>query len=518
MLKRYSLAILFLLLGVGLRFHALAYDARFHPDEALFATFARKAAVNGDWMLHGPLDKTPLSIYAEAISMMLVGARPLTNGVLTLDARTGELAARVPGTFASILLVAVMYALARGLYRKSNRARQAVPLQMAVIAAFLMAVSPYALAFSATAFTDGLMLLFIVLALWMESRGKWLWAGIWLALGFACKQQALFYVPLVVGVGWIIPSPQPPPRYPERGRSIGFSILRLVLPIVICLGVLAVWDGARAQDTSLWALAVANNDPGRLIYPEQALFRLQTWISYAVNFAGTGWMTAILGGVAAIGVALRMKHWRRDRTAWIDVILAAYIVVYGLFHWLVALPTHDRYLLPVLPLVILLMARGIEKIIKDVSQRNRGTEEQRKRLFIFVSLSIIGICFLAAAWGATEGRINVGGDRGEHAGIDRLGAYLDSKPLGTIVYDHWLGWELGYYLGTWSDKRLTYYPSPDALAADAVAQDDPAPRYFPVPRGVAVDAWLNRLTQAGFGIARDYESQKFVVYRLMPPK
>ena len=116
-----------------------------------------------------------------------------------------------------------------------------------------------------------------------------------------------------------------------------------------------------------------------------------------------------------------------------------------------------------------------------------------------------------------EGRIDVGGDRGEHQGIDQLGAYLNSKPLGTIVYDHWLGWELGYYLGTWSNKRLTYYPNASALAADAAAQSDPAPRYFPAPARAALDPWLGQLAAAGFKISRDYRTQSFVVYRLIPP-
>jgi len=518
MLKRNSLIILTLLLGAGLRFHALAYDTRFHPDEALFATFARKAAVNGDWMLHGPLDKPPLSIYAEAISMMLVGARPLPNGVLTLDTRMGELAARVPGTLASIVLVSVMYALAKRLYWTNKRARRAVPLPVPIIAAFLMAVSPYALAFSATAFTDGLMLLCMVMALWMASRGQWFWAGLWMALGYACKQQALFYVPLVVGVGWNL-TPWPPLHVMERGRTASIAIFKFALPIAICFGVLAVWDGARTQETSLWMLAVMNNDPGRLIYPEQALPRLQIWASYAGHFAGSWWMTAILGVIAVVGMMWRAKNWPQERSTRVDVILAVYVLGYGVIHWLVALPTHDRYLLPLVPLVILLMARGIETGIKSVTQWLKDTRAQRSSSFVLgIIICIAGLSFWPSAWDATEGRIGVGGDRGQHAGIDRLGAYLDSKPLGTIVYDHWLGWELGYYLGTWSDKRLTYYPTPDALAADAAAQDDRAPRYFPVPRNVPVDPWLTQLAQAGFMIARDFESRNFVVYRLMPPK
>ncbi|HLU11718.1 MAG TPA: hypothetical protein VK003_18735, partial [Oceanobacillus sp.] len=61
--------VLILLVGVALRIHALGQDRRFHPDEALYSTFARSAALNGDWLLHGSLDKPPLTIYASALSM-----------------------------------------------------------------------------------------------------------------------------------------------------------------------------------------------------------------------------------------------------------------------------------------------------------------------------------------------------------------------------------------------------------------------------------------------------------------
>jgi 4-amino-4-deoxy-L-arabinose transferase-like glycosyltransferase len=509
MLKHHSLVILILLLGTVLRFHALRVDARFHPDEALFATFARKAAVNGDWMLHGSLDKTPLSIYAQAISIMLVGASPLANGVLTLDVHAGEFAARVPGTLASILLIPLTYPLARQFYGKKSRTL--VPL----IAMFLMAVSPYALAFSATTFTDGLMLLCITLALWSASHGGWIGAGVWIAVGYACKQQALLYVPLVVIIAYL--------KSNRTWRALLFRFAGFVLPLLIGFGLLTAWDNARAQDTPLLALAVMNNDPGRLIYPEQALPRLQTWISYAGNLLGAGWMTAILLSVGMVAAIKRIFLNIRDHSTQLDLILLGYIVGYGLIHWLVALPTHDRYLLPIILPVSLLVGRGLNKVFDQSLKRTRHVVSLQKRFSLLPKIAaplLIGmatLCFLPSAIDATQGRIALGGDRGQHAGIDRLGAYLNSKTLGAIVYDHWLGWELGYYLGTWSNKRLTYYPNPQALVADAIAQDDPAPRYFPVPRNVPVEPWLDRLGQAGFQIARDYESEKFIVYRLIPP-
>ena len=258
-IKLRFLPLLILLIGAFFRFHALVGDARFHPDEALFATFARKAVVNGDWLLHGALDKTPLSIYAGAVSMMLVGVRPLPNGVLTLDIHAGEFAARLPGTLASILLIAAMYATAKALYPDHQHRRLCfTPL----IAVFLTAFSPYGLAFSATAFTDGLMLLCVVLALWMGARQRWFWAGVWLAVGFACKQQALFYIPLILAVGWLSSS---------RDNHLLKDLLRLSLPILVGFGMLLLWDSARGEISGVWALAAANNDPGGWARPDQLI-------------------------------------------------------------------------------------------------------------------------------------------------------------------------------------------------------------------------------------------------------
>jgi 4-amino-4-deoxy-L-arabinose transferase-like glycosyltransferase len=497
-----------MLLGAAFRFHALGQDARFHPDEALFSTFARSAAVNGDWLLHGPLDKTPLTIYAAALSMSLVGVHPLPNGVLDLDIHTGEFAARLPGTLASILLVATMYGLARALYHGRF---------VATVAMLLTALSPLAIAFSATVFTDGLMLLFVAIALAMIARGRWGWSGVFLALGFASKQQALYYAPLLLAVGWAVG------RRGMMHHALTTSlsrIARFALPTLVMLALLLAWDGARAQPGGIWGLAAANNTPGRLIRSNEILPRLLKWTGYAQTLAGPSWLTAALGLVGASGVIGRVVCEPRRHATLVDVVLAAYLLIYGLAHWLVAFNTYDRYLLPMLPLVLLLMARGADWG-KNLIQRNRETERQRKVISfapLYLCLSVFCLFSLCpTAFEASEGRIQVGADLGEHSGIDALAAYLNSRVLGAIVYDHWLGWELGYYLGPWSDKRRVYYPTPDALVAGALLQPDPAPRYFPAPADQPITPWLEALREAGFAITLVYDTPQFVVYELLPP-
>jgi 4-amino-4-deoxy-L-arabinose transferase-like glycosyltransferase len=506
-----------LFLGIGFRFHALAQDIRFHPDEALFSTFARSAAVNGDWLLHGPLDKTPLTIYASALSMTFFGVHTLPNGVLDLDSHMGEFAARLPGAFASILLVAVMYRLPRDIYPARGIGTRHV---VSVVTMGLMATSPLAIAFSATVFTDGLMLLFLALSLLMIARGRWGLSGIFLALGFASKQQALYYAPLIEALGWAVDSSK------RRGasRSAPTNALRKIsvfaLPTLVTLALLLVWDGLRAQSGGIWGLAAANNNPGRFIRSNEILPRLLLWAGDVQTLAGPGWLTALLALLGTASLLWRLIGEPRCRATLVDMILATYLLIYGWAHWLVAFNTYDRYLLPVLPIVLLLMARGVGWM-KDLTQRRKDAKTQRMFLLtrpFVLCISVLSIVALAsAALDASEGRIHVGGDLGEHSGIDALANYLNSRALGAIVYDHWLGWELGYYMGSWSDKRRVYYPTPEALAADALLQPDPAPRYFPAPADQPITPWLEALDKAGFAVKLAYDTPQFVVYELMPP-
>jgi hypothetical protein len=297
----------------------------------------------------------------------------------------------------------------------------------------------------------------------------------------------------------------------------------------------------------VWALALANNEPSRLVRSDELLPRLAKWAGYANTLAAPLTIPFILLGLAAF--IIRLRNQPRQRATCTDLLLVLYIIVYALLHWLVALNIYDRYLLPLLPPLMLVFARGLEWIVEYLKQKLEGAQEiehcffnpfsglvfsgsqmvmtsdrqyrtmRLRRGYSFLVpllLCFFTLCFFAS-WQAAEGQTTVGGDRGEHTGIDQLAVYLDSKPLGTIIYDHWLGWELGYYLGAWSNKRRVYYPDPDALAADARLQRDPAPRYLSAPEGQPISPWLEALRAAGFRVSLVYHENNFVVYQLIPP-
>lgn len=135
------------------RFHAL-FANRFHSDEALFAWWARLIAVWRDPLLLTPaVDKPPLLFYMQALFYPLQGAV--------------EWAARLPNFIASLVLVPLLAVLVWRWYGDE---------ETAVLAALFLALSPFAIQFSATAFTDPLLGMWIIASLVEKGRSASNWA------------------------------------------------------------------------------------------------------------------------------------------------------------------------------------------------------------------------------------------------------------------------------------------------------------------------------------------------------
>ncbi|HVU11720.1 MAG TPA: glycosyltransferase family 39 protein [Phototrophicaceae bacterium] len=483
---RIFVPLLIILVGAAIQFRALVVDVRFYPDEAFFSTFARNAALDGDWLLHGDLDKTPLAIYADALSMNFVAARG-ENGVLNFDPKLGEFAARLPSALASLALIAISYALAQQLYGN---------WLISAWAGMFVACSPYLAIYGATAYTDGLMLTFGALALLLAARGRWLGSGAALALAFASKQQAVYFLPLVFAIGWVMN------RLRLRGLLAFFGTL------IVGVVVLILWDRLRDQPTSLWALAAANNNPARLLRADEVVPRLIEWLNYARTLVGTP--TILLAIVASIMIGVRISREARRRATVIDVLLLIFILGYLLINWLVAFDIYPRYLLILLVPAALLAARASIWLWNWLKPRLSPQEG-------VVLAAVLALVLLNGANGAADQRASYSEDGSDYSGIIDLADTLNAQTLGAVVYDHWLGWELGYYMGQWTDKRRVYYPTPEALVADALKLKDPAPRYFVAPTNQPIDPWLEQLKNAGFAVSQFYLHDGFVIYRLIPP-
>jgi 4-amino-4-deoxy-L-arabinose transferase-like glycosyltransferase len=491
---------LVILIGLALRLVMLGMDVRFHPDEALFAAQARLISARGDVLLRDTdLDKPPLTFYVTALSYRALGST--------------EFATRLPNVLFSGLSVAAVYALAWALYEDRVTA---------ALAGLIMALSPYDLAFAATAFTDVQATFWVLVAAWCAVRDRWSAAGLAAALAFAAKSNALIMLPLIVALGiahnagsaW-------------RARDVAGRVGRLAGPLALGAALLVGWDMARAP-RSFFELGYTRNNPGRLIRSDEVWPRAEAWLHWLGFISGARVLNVI--GLAALPAHLAVGALRtRTRAAAADWLIAAFGVAFMAWQWLIAFNTYDRYLHPLVPFVILLAARMVSSLT-TIGQpkgcpyetrviRRRGivpyapTGSWARLARIALVALVIGMMVPATAK-TVRGEARIGGDQGQHTGIDTLADFLNTRLRGEIVYDHWLGWELAYYLGAAPQVIVLYSPMPEAMADDMGQQV--APRYFVAPSPAQAAPWLDALHRAGIHTSMIYENatNAFVVYRL----
>ena len=361
-----------------------------------------------------------------------------------------------------------------------------------ILAGLVTAASPYILVYGASAFTDMSLLFWSVVALYCVLNGKNGAAGVALGLAIWSKQQVALFAVLVVM------SPL------ARGgrRSI---LIRLALPLCIVGGALLIWDGVRPE-TSIFMQAAVNNVPGQMLTePASWLERLGEWLGLSVWLLGPPPVTALLLAGAAIG-SVRSGGAGKVGRETLEFERAALVFIIGFLgaHTVFAFNMYDRYVLLLLPPLILLTAGRLAHLLKSVS---------RGRIMLYASVALLSA---SAILSLNEGS-PIGEDRSANAGIDVLAAHLNGKPVATVIYDPWLGWELGYYLGQWNDKRRVHYPTAEALVTGALALDEAGDRYLVAPVRQPHEDWLVALREAGFSVEVDYKRDRFVVYRLRPP-
>jgi 4-amino-4-deoxy-L-arabinose transferase-like glycosyltransferase len=458
--------LLILLLGLALRLPPLVRDP-LHQDEALYGYWGRLISSGRDpWLSGVPVDKPPLVPYLIAGSQVVFG--------------TSELSLRLPALAASLLAIPLVAALARALYRDRHVAR---------VAAAVVALTPFPVLFGAAGFTDA-----VLVAAWLAAavavlRGRWGWAGLMLGLAFAGKQQALILAPLVLALGTLRGR-----LWPAGWRATGRFLVGFAAVLAAVFGWNAVRVAGQDGGVGFWGQSVLSYGGLRLIWGTELVPRLRGWLGLGGYLLGWPVLSGLMGlaGVVLLGRALAARH--PTRAALADVVLMTFTLFYLLLHWLVAFPVWDRYLLPLVPVLALLVGRGVALLSAAARVRQGG-----KVSVPALNLVVVGVLLASGAW-AASGRVPVGGDHGAYDGLREVVAFLKRLPVGTVLYDRWLSWHYDYYL---FDAYLyrAGFPSPDWLAADAAAFYDGRPRYLVLPGWESAGRLQRSLAGAGLAMA-----------------
>ncbi len=529
-----------------------------HHDEALYGTWARAIADGSDPLLLAPwVDKPPLVLYLLASAIR-------TTGV-------SEMSLRLPGMLAGTFTVPATYLLARRLYGRGP----------GWAAAVLVALSPFAILFAPTAFTDGWLALFVTLAVAAAVGQRPGWAGVLLGLAAASKQQGVLFASLVLAL--VLASVRPSAgvlsgeteESAAEGRrlpAILQAVSAAVLGFLVVFGPVTWWDSLRWHNRpSYWdqslqtyggiVLLPAAEWPGRAVqWAEQAgrlygfpLLSGLVLAGAAATFAGA-WSRLIrphpstaLPAVAPLRMPdpadtsspavapLRMPDpgHNRNRSGAARVaderpfswLIGGFVVAYFVVHIVVSFQPWDRYLLPVLPLICVLAGRAASRALAAV----------RRELGQVGAGLAVAAAAAALLWGASLGtspraaeRLPVGSDIGAYRGVAEAARYLAGQPAGATVYYDRIGWHLGFYL---YDAPVTrsWYDSPEKLAREAarVAADDAAAAQWlllPVWQAEDLPALAAALSRAGFeareaATVRGPDGQaEVMLYRIEPAR
>ena len=534
-----------LLAGLMLRVVPMGQN-RTLEDEALYSYWGLQIATGSDPMLdHEPVDKPPFWPYVVALSFRLFGGVspqasgqpsafrpnvPVVGGPLTCvtssclaETRRLEAAARLPSLFASVVSIALVYALGRRLFRDATAG---------LLAALLSALSPFAILFASTAFVDPWLTAWVLGALLAASAGRAGLAGILAGLAAATKQQGLLFVPLVVAFGVLSDRQRPVPRS-VRVRSLVRS-LPFVLGFAAVLGGSIVWDQAREQRPGFFHQSVVSYGGLGFAALSDLGGRALSWLRLIGTFWVSSWLNRLLLGILAVwathALLRRLSKGRHGSATDLEplsltarlansaasVALLLFVLAFLLLHWLLDLQIWDRYLLVLLPCVSLLVARAIVSVGRALPAR-RWRPAYALCLAIALMVSLPGPLLRAM-----RSQIPVGGDHGAYDGIDTMSSYVRGHlPPGSVLYDHWLGYHYRFYLYG-AALHIHWYPDLADLVEDAQLYVR-EPRYIAFPSWRSSTATIAALTGAGVALAPILETYRrdgsvsFQLYQLAGP-
>lgn len=411
----------------------LLVSQRFHHDEALYATWAWQVVSGRDmWLAHTAIDKPPGFIYLMAGFMGLLGPT--------------ETVARLPSLIATAVSVGLTYALGQKWYDSRT----------GLVAAWLMALSPFSLLFAPTAFTDPLLVMLILTSCWWASNQQPIYAGLCFGLAMTTKQQAIFFLPLVIGCyGATITPPHQSCRFTQAGR--------FALGLMTILMALLVWDTARREVPSFLLHSATNYgglsvDGGNFVERGQGFLKV---LSYGTASPALNWLM-----VAGLPL-LMLTDFGLSRGSWpiasrIDSLLIGFSLLYLCGHALLSFQIWDRYLLGLVPLGMLLLARILLLPLYIVPHK-----VSLAYFYLGLVALLLAVTLARPVSSAINGRYPLGSNSRALQGIEQIVAYLQGH-IGAdqTLYHHWLGTHWRFYLWNYP-YDLQYWASPIELGAKA---------------------------------------------------
>ncbi len=456
------------LLGIGILLLSFALNLQLldrfplREDEALYSYWALHLSHEDPWLLTVWPDKPPLFLWTQALVFQIVGATQATARLLNIS---------ITVTTASLLIT-------------TSRRLWATP---GLLTAALFVLNPFALSFAATAYTDPLLVFWGQLALYLALCRRDLGAGMALGAAIMTKQQGLLYLPLVVALSLLAVPPSHAIKEPPIMTTRISSVLRLFGGLLLVTGPILYWDSQRwAVAPSPWDLSVRNY--GRLALADVALWpeRARAWAGLLWYVGGNwlGWalyaLLALLTFVTLWPRSRQGNHQARPRLA--PLLLAGWSMFFFFLHLITTVQIWDRYLLPLMPIIALLLEPA-------VANRARIGSFWKTKSLAFAACILLTV-LLPGGLQAARGAVPLGGDHGAYSGLTEAVTWLTSERAASdvrlpfLLYQQPFGWQLQFYLydATRNDAVEVRWFANEVTLADNAAKSAAQRRFLLQPQ------------------------------------
>jgi len=312
-----------------------------HMDETLYVNWALKIADGTDFFLHNTTtDKFPLLSYMIAFFIKLFG--------------NSEATARIPSFICTIGGFFVLYRAAELLYDKRT----------GVLAVLATALTKYFVIYGPTAFTDQIMMFFILLSLLMFAEKKYFWTGIFIGISAMAKLTGLyFFLPFAIGIILL-------------NNDYKRSLIDFAKGIALMCLIIFLWAGL--VELNAFRLFLANSPIPYKGTIDLNFFKdgLNIIKDYQFNLmGGAKLIAAIIGGLVLI--SLKNSHKKTDIIIFLTVILFYFTLAIMTFR---RVPIFERYLVVIVPFITLLLARTAVYLYDLLGPKNK--------VFGFITASI----------------------------------------------------------------------------------------------------------------------------------
>ena len=447
-------------------------------DESLYAYWSRHWLEYRDplFLAHW-IDKPPIFLWLQSLSLYTFGAEAASARYVNILAT-------------SLLCLGLAFFARRQWGRKA-----------AWLCFFLAVTNPLILAYGPTGLTDPVFVLAGTAACLLAWQKQYRASGVALAVAIFSKQAGILYLPLVLSTAWLLRADL---RKTDCRRWV-WGLCSVSLPILIWDGVRMIWA------PSFWHAGFDHYAPLRFIPMMDLLPRLSAWLPmYSVLLGGAlGW--------AAWGTLLLAAGWVKIRTplhredCWIGMALL-WSLGYAVLHWLLTFNPWVRYLLPLVPFLVLSTVWAVQTVLPRAKSKS-----QKVLLALLLTCLVLS---LATGWEkGWHGNLPEMQDNAGLAGLpEALDLLLAAAPEKSVILHRELSWHFLFYLFDFPSVSRVWFAESDDVAKLVAGQ--PAGKAIFQLR-LARDAAQTReiaanLVDAGYNYLLCAQEGEVSVYEILP--